>query len=138
MQFYQQRYPRVVKLKKQESGLVVVEDIHSGAPFAFDHPHFSTIYEQMSLRLALEALSHSGENTSLGEIHRSLCSRQGTTMLDRMVLVVALSFSVLALLAGITDSRVLRILFILVRLSAAHGTTLERILIHQQLGDDGA
>lgn len=138
MQFYQQRYPRVVKLKKQELGRVVVEDIHSGASYGFDHPHFSTIYEQMSLRRALDALSLGGEARTLEDIHRSLCRNQGTTMWDRVVLVVALLFSTFALFAGVRDSRLLRVLFVLVRLSAAHGTTLDRIVINQYFtgGDD--
>lgn len=133
MQFYQQRYPRVVKLRSQEKGLVVVEDSHSGERFAFDHPHFSTIYEKISLRHALHALERGGRSVTLEDVHSSLCRRQGTTTKDRAVLVVALFLSVLLLFAGVRDSRLLRVVFILIRLAAAHGTSLERIILNQQL-----
>jgi len=136
MQFYQQRYPRVVKLKGQEKGLVVVEDVHSGESFGFDHPHFSTIYEKMSLRHALRVMEQGGRSVTLEDIHSSLCKRQGTTTMDRAVLVVALLLSVLLLFAGVRDSRLLRVVFVLVRLSAAHGTSLERIILNQQLVGD--
>lgn len=133
MQFYQQRYPRVVKIQKQDRGLVVAEDIHSGDAFGFDHSMFSTMYEKLSLAKTLEQMRLGEHSTSLEEIHDSLCKKQGTTMLDRAVLVVVLLLSVLVLFAGVRDSRLLRVLFILVRLSAAHGTSLSRVIIDQQI-----
>lgn len=138
MQYYRQRYPKVVKLKRQELGLVVVEDIHSGDTVGIEHSLFHTFYEQMNLKHALEALDRDGSGATLQEIHSSLCKNQGTTVLDRLVLVVALFLSALTLFAGVKDSRLLRILFGLVRLAAAHGTTLERIVHQQVVGGDDA